>query len=103
MMTGMHVCDPNLDTTPDDTPLTRSRVLRLMLAHLDPGTDLIEAVTRLVGEVGDCPRCLIAMVLMTGGVASSLCEHMSGELRTEVIADLDRQLAEALDQLTTEG
>jgi hypothetical protein len=94
-----HVCDAHLDVT-GFGPLTLSRVLRLQLAHLDPDTDITARTADLLQEVKDCPRCLVGMLLMTAGKLAELL--MEEGPRADVVADLDRQLSEALDQLAAE-
>jgi len=50
-----HVCDPTLEFTSDNNPLTRSRAVRLVMAQLDPGTNVTDSVTQLLQEsAGAC-------------------------------------------------
>jgi hypothetical protein len=93
-----HRCDPHAYAPPErQRPLTTSRVLRLLLAHLDTDDDSTESMSLVLQEVYECPYRLQAMLMMTSGLITQLIARAGWP--TVIAAELDRQLAVALDQL----
>lgn len=92
MPTPEHRCDPTLGES--GSPLTMSRILRLLLAYLDDG-DFDGNAAPVLHEIGGCPACLAgALLAMTGVAVGLMPEH-----GPEVVTSLDQHLAFYLDQL----
>ena len=78
-----------------------SRVLRLVQSALDDGVDISVSCAPVLEDLGGCPVCLsVALLGMTGLAASAL--QTEGNPKDALIADLDRRLAELLDELDDE-
>ncbi|MCV6981442.1 hypothetical protein H7I53_14550 [Mycolicibacterium pulveris] len=91
-----HQCDPHLRTT-GYGPLTRSRVLRLLLTPFDDGPAEVESIAAVVlHEVKPCADCLTGMLLLMTEVAYALVPEAA---RRQVVVNWERQLIEALDQI----
>lgn len=89
-MTGQtiwHRCDVAIDETPEATPTTTLRVLRLIRALLN-GPD-IPAFAGGFDELGECPKCL-RHALTT---ALGFCAKVMADQSTDAVMVLEIQIA----------
>ena len=94
-----HRCDPTLTQGTHNNPLTRARTIRLIQARLDDRINSGEGAIQVLREVQDCTLCLGAMLLMAVGM---LGEFIPEQGREAAMAEFDKELAAALDQLDTD-
>jgi hypothetical protein len=110
-----HVCDPLLPPKGSGGAVTIARGLRLLLAYLDAGWNssvtpnpgagnprLAGDLETLLAEFGGCPRCVSAGLVWSTGIAADfvrMTADAQGITVAEVIANLDAQLAAALDEI----
>lgn len=77
----MHRCDDWSD--PNDTPLTRARVQRLLAALLDRDDD---AVNDVVVDLGGCHDCWKAALVMSA--ATTVLSMPAGDIRSMIALNL---------------
>jgi hypothetical protein len=78
-----------------------SRVLRLVQSALDDDVDISVSGAPVLEDLGGCPVCLSVALLGMAGLAASALQT-EGNPKDALIADLDRRLAELLDELDEE-
>lgn len=76
-----HRCDDW--TRPDDTPLTRARVRRLVAAAMERDE---AGVTSVLTDLNGCPDCTQAALVMAASVAAHTMPE--GDLRALIALDL---------------
>lgn len=83
-------------------PVTRARNYRLLLSFLEPVSreSLVDHHTRILAETGGCADDLIAMLHHFAAIIVAETPRESKDAR---IAEYERELAAALDQLDREG
>jgi hypothetical protein len=90
-----HRCDPRL---PDAGPVTLSRTLRLVRAFADDGIlDRVDAGGQVLSEFVGCPDCWALVTVCVANFAGKLVQD-----RESMLAELDLQLAAALDEVARE-
>ncbi|MEW5810888.1 MAG: hypothetical protein AB1925_15700 [Actinomycetota bacterium] len=79
-------------------PATRARNYRLLLSFLDPvdHESLTDHIVRILGETGGCTDDLIAMIFHLAGMVVATTDVDTKDTR---IAEYERHLAQALDEL----
>lgn len=94
----MHRCDPVLTATGSSGPLTHARAMRLLLTYFYEQALDGDALS-VLEDIGDCDLCMFAVTTQLLHFSASLIWNVSDRERRQLVAQLEQQLAAALDQM----